>query len=750
MTRKFVFLILIFFSCYINAQNIEGRVLERYSDNLTNPLIGANVYWENTTIGTVTDKNGFYSIEEAPSFPATLLVSFIGYEVLDMVILDEEYIFYMTPNLELDEIDVQGEKKSSSISTINTLNVETLDNKELEKAACCNLSESFETNASVDVSYNDAISGAKKIKMLGLDGIYTQITQENMPLIRGLSSTFGLSYTPGPYIESIQIIKGVGSVINGFESFTGQINLEYFKPDSPEYFYYNIYGSAEGKIENNLRLTKRDGKWKSNLFLHHSYHSLDIDNNEDNFLDMPHVNQINFLNRWKYESDEIGAQFYIRGLMENREGGTVDDAPVAYDVEIDNRLIEFSSKTGFRMPDKKGKSIGVQTSFRFHDINAQYGNKIFEGVQKSAYFNLLGQTFFTEKVDKLNYGLSFYADNINNDLEELYLPTGPVVITLYSEEVYHEERQDILPGIYSEYTYYLDEILTFSSGFRADYYNVTDKLYGIPRLNIKYNPNESTAIRLTGGRALRVSNFLSDNISLLASNREISIANNLLPEVAWNYGVNLTHCFYLNDREGTFNIDFYRTDFENQIVVDIEDQGILTFTNLSDIPNYSSFSNAIQFDFSYELFNRFDVKLAYKINNSKTSYLGGPTYDFSSLLETPLLPKDRALINLAYSNRDADWLFDATWNYIGKSRIPMHELIDAEYSDPFSLINSQLTKKLNNFDFYVGVENLLGYTQENPILDSYNPISEKFDASLIWAPVMGRKIYFGLRYKLNN
>jgi hypothetical protein len=224
----------------------------------------------------------------------------------------------------------------------------------------------------------------------------------------------------------------------------------------------------------------------------------------------------------------------------------------------------------------------------------------------------------------------------------------------------------------------------------------------------------------------------------------------MLPEIAWNYGLNLTHCFYLFDREGTFNIDFYRTDFENQIVVDIEDQGILTFTNLSDIPNHISFSNAFQIDFAYELFKRFDVKLAYKINNSKTSYLGGPTYDFSSLLETPLLPKNRALINLAYSNKAADWLFDATLNYIGKSRIPRHESIDSEYSDPFSLINCQITKKVNNFDFYIGVENLLSYTQENPILDSYNPSSDKFDASLIWAPVMGRKIYFGLRYKLRN
>mgnify|MGYP001304959307 CR=1 FL=1 len=342
LNRIFLILTLLFVTVSVYSQKIEGRVLEKISENQIAPIIGANVYWENSSVGTSTDNNGYYSIDEAPSFPANLLVSFIGYEVSDTEIIDENYIFYMSPNLELDEVDIKERKKSSNISIISTLNTETLSSKELEKAACCNLSECFETNATVDVSYNDAISGAKKIRMLGLDGIYTQITQENLPLIRGLSSSFGLLYTPGPYIESIQIIKGTGSVINGFESFTGQINLEYFKPDASEKIFYNLFGTAQGKVENNLRLIKNNGKWKSNLFLHHAYHDLEVDHNNDNFLDMAHHNHFNLFNRWKYESDKIGAQFYLRAFVEERQGGTIDDAPVNYDVEIENRLIEVS------------------------------------------------------------------------------------------------------------------------------------------------------------------------------------------------------------------------------------------------------------------------------------------------------------------------------------------------------------------------------------------------------------------------
>jgi hypothetical protein len=315
MKNIIILLIVVCFNIEATAQNITGKVLEKISDDRVAPIIGANVYWENTTVGTVTDKNGAYSIQEAPSFPATLLISFIGYEVSEKEVLDGEYIFYLESSLELEEVDVKGKQNSSRFSTIGTLNVQTLNTQEFEKAACCNLSESFETNATIDVVYNDAVSGAKKIKMLGLDGIYTQITQENLPLIRGLSSSYGLTFTPGPFVESIQIIKGTGSVVNGFESFSGQINLEYFKPDCSENLYYNLYGNLEGKIENNLRLVKKNGKWKSNFFAHFSYHDTEIDNNNDGFLDMPYINNFNFFNRWKYENANIGLQFYATNLL---------------------------------------------------------------------------------------------------------------------------------------------------------------------------------------------------------------------------------------------------------------------------------------------------------------------------------------------------------------------------------------------------------------------------------------------------
>ncbi|MDB9895611.1 TonB-dependent receptor [Flavobacteriales bacterium] len=749
--KKYYITILVMFLFY-NAftQSINGKVFEILKDGTYSPVSGANVYWQGTQTGTVTDKEGDYTISEADTFDedgnATLMVSYVGYELITKEFIDNLFIFYLSNSIKLDEINVKGRQTASKFSTINSLNLETLSTKELEKAACCNLSESFGTNASVDVAINDGVSGATKIKMLGLDGVYTQITHENMPLIRGLSSAFGLTHVPGTWIESIQIIKGNGSVINGFESFTGQINLEYFKPESADKIFLNLYGNGDGKIENNLILSKRKGNWQSNLFTHISSHSIDHDRNNDGFLDMPKYNQFNFLNRWKYFGNpKYAMQVYVRGLMEDREGGTYDDRVSPFEVNIDNRLLELSTKTGLIMPKQVGKSIGLQTSFRTHLMNAKFGSKSYEGLQQSMYLNLIRQTFINDCNHKLKYGISFYGDNMENSLIKYNTanPLDGITAAWYSMNIPVDSRRDLITGVFSEYNYVWTEIIGITAGVRGDYYNKTEDFYILPRLNLKYNPSESTAIRLSGGRSLRIANPISDNISLLASNRDVLIDETLMPEIAWNYGVNLITNFYLFNREAAFNIDFYRTEFENQIVVDMEDQDFISFYNLNSESGetHRSYANALQLDVTYELFDRFDLKLAYKLNDAKSTFS-------QELKELPLLPKERALLNFSYTDVAESWVFDFTCNYIGKSRIPEHIMINKEYSNPYNLFNSQITKKFNDIDIYLGSENIFSVVQENPIIYSYDPSNENFDASMIWAPIMGRLFYFGLRYRI--
>ncbi len=723
----------------LKAQNhIKGRVVEQLEDSSETSIPGANVYWEGTTIGVATDEQGYYQIPEPESYPATLVVSFVGYQTYTKIIKEwNHYHIILTPSIQQDEVKIKGKVNTTKFSTINTINMQTLTTGELEKAACCNLSESFSTNATVDVTFTDAVSGAKQIQMLGLDGIYTQITQENMPLIRGISSAYGLSYVPGTWIESIQIIKGAGSVINGFESFTGQINLEYFKPETAPKLFWNMYTNSEGKIENNLQFAKNNGNWKSNLFTHISYFDREVDNSGDGFLDMPKTKQVNLLNRWEYKGNKnYHIAFTLRGLVEDRAGGTIENAAIPYVVDIHNDLLEFTSKTGMLQQNSPGKSMGLQTSFRRHNQTAIFGKNNYKennykGLQESAYLNFIRQTYLGNTNHILKYGISYYADRYTESFKGN-------IDTSFSNKV----RVDLMTGIFSEYAFKWRESFNLVAGIRADYYNNTEEINYLPRLNMKYNPTEQTAIRLSAGRAFRVANVFVENASFLASKRQITIGN-LNPEMAWNYGTNITHNFRMFGREGTINADAYRTVFENQVVVDIENDGELSFYNLDG----ESYANSMQFDLAYELFDRFDIKLAYKINDVYTTYNGEDKV-------APLTPKNRALVNMAYATNFDKWKFDITWNFIGESRIPSHRE-DAEtqklsfgYSDTFYLINAQITKKFRKFDVYLGGENLLSYMQKDPIIDAKNPTSDLFDASLIYAPVMGRVIYAGLRYKI--
>lgn len=726
MKKIFFIAIVLVATVNLKAQNhIKGIVTEKQEGGEVSPIPGANVYWEGTNIGVTTDSKGNFSIASPASFPSTLIVSFVGYQKYSEVINQSKKVLdiQLSPSVELDEVKVKGKVSTTKYSTIDSKNMQVLSNQELEKAACCNLSESFTTNATVDVSFSDAVSGAKKIKMLGLDGNYMQITQENIPLIRGLSSSYGLNYVPGTWIESIQVIKGAGSVVNGYESFTGQINLKYFNPENADKVYWNMYTNSEQRMENNLALSNNNGDWRSNLFTHISYHGKDVDHNKDGFLDIPHLKNVNILKRYVYEgSDVFRAQIYVKGLYEDRVGGQVAEIKNPYKVDVHNDMLEFASKTGLK-PDESGKSIGLQTAFRRHNQLAQFGKNNYEGLQESAYLNLIRQTNILGQTFK--YGANYNADRYTES---------------FNDSIFN--RVDLVSGLFAEYTHKVDEYFLLVAGVRSDYHNKSEMHYS-PRFNVKYNPTEEIALRFSAGKAFRIANVFVENANFLASSRIINVKKELMPEEAWNMGFNFTYCFYLGGKEGSINADVYQTRFNNQVVVDVEQTGLLSFYNLDG----ESYANTMQIDLGYELFDRFDVKVAYKINDVQTTYSSG------DLKQVPLVPTSRGLVNLAYATTN-DWLFDFTANYVGGSRIPDHALIPsnedmtANYSNPFNLYNAQITKKLNAFDIYLGGENLLGFTQENPILDYENPESSNFDASMIYAPVNGRMLYLGFRYKL--
>jgi outer membrane receptor for ferrienterochelin and colicins len=706
-------------------------------------LPGANIYWSGSTTGTQSLEDGTYSIAISSSLPALLVVSYVGY-LNDTISITGpgHYTVSLSTGGQIKPVDIEARQESTMISTINPLNVEEVGKKELLKAACCNLSESFETNPSVNLSYSDAITGAKEIQMLGLSGIYSQIMTENIPAVRGLASTYGLNYVPGPWMESIQITKGSGSVANGYESTTGQINVEYIKPETSEKVYLNLYGASSGNTEVNTHvLIPVKNSLNSVLFLHGENSPVEWDHQKDGFMDMPKVKQVNVFNRWSFNDGErYEGQFGIKALAENRKSGQTafeEDRDQGttnhYGVEVNTRRYEAFSKTGRIFPATPWKSAGIILSGSYHDQDSYFGLKTYDGKQLGFYSSFIFMSIIGTTDHKWKVGLDYRYD----DYDEMY--NG--LEYLKKEEV---------PGVFGEYTYSYKDKVSVVAGGRADHHNDYGWFY-TPRLHAKYNFTPEIIVRGSAGRSFRTANVFAENIGVMATSRELVIAEELDPERAWNYGANLTARFTIDYRPGSVSLDYYITDFTDQVIVDMySSSDKILFYNLQGESSSKSFQVAL----NYEIFKRFDLRLAYKNDDVVTDYAGITS-------QKPLVAQHKALINMAYAARKEIWKFDFTVQYEGEKKLGLNDdnahqgghgdsQVKNNISPDFIVVNAQVTRKLNKWDIYFGVENLADFRQEMPVMGYENPFGADFDATNVWGPVMGRKLYLGVRFALQQ
>lgn len=646
----------------------------------------------------------------------------------------------------LKVVKIENKRKSIVKSYTLTENSTKLTSKELLKAACCNLAESFETNPSIDVNYADALTGTKQIKMLGLTSPYLMITQENIPSVRGASQVFGMSFIPGPWIESIQITKGAGSVVNGFESISGQINTELVKPLTDIPFYFNAYGSTDARFELNANLTKKiSDHWATSLLMHGSIRDSKQDMNHDGFLDNPLEKQINILNRYQYYNEKTGWVSFInlQYLNDEKLMGQVDynpdtdfDTTNSWGSEINTESINLATKVGYVFKDTPYKSIGFQNALSSYDQNSYFGFNQYNIKQNSFYSNLIYNSIITNIKNKFATGLNFTYDNYKEFVNT----------TNYS-------RIDNTVGAFFEYTYDNLDNFSFILGGRVDYGNRLG-VFITPRLHARYNPWENGVLRFSVGRGKREANIFAENQTLFASSRKFIIDNaggkiyGLNPEIAWNFGVSFLQGFTLFNRKGDVGFDFYRTNFQNQVVVDIMDspQEVI-FHDLDGI----SFANSFQVEFNYELAKHFELRTAYKYYDIQTSYLSG-------IYQRPLQATHRFFGNLSYETHIKDkgqqWRFDFTYNWIGEQQLPYTASNPPEYQFPnyspdYSLMNVQITRTFSSvFEIYFGGENIGNYRQDVAILDYENPFSPYFDATILYAPVFGQMYYAGLRFKI--
>ncbi len=731
MKQHFLWLLIIMiitpFTIY-SQNKLPGIVIKLTDDHHPEPLAGANIQWlHDAATGAVTNESGIAVLPLSGPLPQKAVISYVGYIADTILITGTDTLeLHLHPDMQLSEVHVTAKKQSNFISSLSSAKTEKITDHELKKAACCNLSESFQTNASIDVSYQDAVSGAKEIKLLGLSGLYVQNLLEGMPFLRGLTTTFGLDNLPSPWIKSISVSKGIPSVKNSYEGLSGSLNIDLKSSiNDTQRLYIDFFANQNGRIENNLIINhKINPKLGMVLMTNGAFTPVKQDMNHDGFLDQPVAKQYNLLHRWDYRGEKAEGQYAVKVLSENRiagESGEMQHSDMPhpkYTIGIRTKRVEAFAKTGFFLK-KNDASIGTQFSGVYHLQNAHYGVQQYHGEQGSFSGNILYQTNIRSEQHQLVAGTNFMYDHMDEALDSIHL-----------------RYKDFIPGLFAEYTYRPTPKITVVGAFRGDYHTRAGWQFS-PRVHARFvlDKYDRTTLRIAGGRGFRAPNILTENQALFASSRQIVVQQQPMVEAGWNYGISLQQKFELGGREGSVTVDFFRTDFTRQSVTDIDlSNGQAVIAPLEG----KSFSNSLLMEFNYEAVKGLDVKLAYRLEDVRTTYHG-------TLLRKAMLPMHKGLLALSYRTPNQQWQFDMNTHLFGKRRRPNSFAGDegSRYTPRYVLLNAQITKYFKRAEIFLGAENITNYKPKDLILGM--PYSAYFDTYQVYAPAMGASVYGGVR-----
>ena len=642
-------------------------------------------------------------------------------------------------DFQIKEVTVVQRKKGKVKSRTEAFDTEKINSEELCRAACCNLSEAFETSASVDVAYADAATGAKQIRLLGLSGTYVQLIQENTPAVRGLAQTFGLEYIPGPWMSSIQVSKGTSSVINGYEATSGQINVELLKPQIQNPLSVNLMFNSEIMAEANIM-----GGWQikdhlyTGILAHYGGSYMTMDENHDSFADMPKIQNANLANRWFYKQGDYTFQAFVRGLYDRRRGGqnahhSIVENP--YLINLNTWRVEGFFKNGYVFDPESGSSVALVTAVSYHNLNNTYGVRTWDANQLNVYANAIYQGNFEGEGDvdndhRLSAGLSVNYDRYEESLSML--------ANLLN-------RSEVVPGVFAEYSFKYDEMLSLVAGVRADY-STRYGFFFTPRMNIRYTPFSWWTLRGSVGMGYRSPNAISDNANILPSSRELHLADNIQQERAVNAGLSTTFYIPLGSKELQLSAEYYYTHFLNSLIVDMDqDPHAVYIYNQTDLPGAKSFAHSAQIEASIEVLRGWTWTAAFRYTDVRQTTID--ENGIARLRPKALTNRFKGVITTSYQTPLKKWQFDVTAQFNGVGRMP------DGFEQPFTWypqLMAQITKYFRTCSLYLGAENMTNFRQENPIMGWEEPYSPNFDASMVCGPTTGWKIYLGFRYDLER
>ena len=738
MNKLLIFLAL-FSPWALNAENIKGNVLDN-----SHPLSGASIYWLGAAKGTTSDKNGMFEIQSLQAPERKLVISFIGYKSDTLIIKDENFLEVKLQNTKaLKEVIVKSVRPGTYISSLNPIKTEVISKIELTKSACCDLSGCFETHGTVQAVTTNVVTNSKELRILGLSGIYNQVLIDGMPLIQGLSYTYGISSIPGTLVESISVSKGANSVLQGYESISGQINVDTKDPDNTEKLLLNVYTNNFMEKQLNANYAFKKNKWSNLIAFQTVQPANKFDGDQDTFLDVPLVTRYMLFNKWKYGDEKKwgwSSSIGIRYLNEQRIGGqTFFDAENdkgttnAYGQTVDIQQPEFWTKTGYRYNDNH--KITLIASALHQDQNSYFGTTKYVASQTNVYANLQYELSYKEK-HILKTGISYRQLAIG---ENIGFTANPLSRTYAGDY----KKLEKIPGVFAENTFnWNNNKLVWITGIRLDHHNEFGYNF-TPRTLLKYDITEGSTIRASVGTGWRTVNLFSENNNLLASSRNIVFLEQLKPEKAVNYGLNYTQKFATKYAEGYVAVDFYRTQFQNQIFPDYD-----TDPTKALISNFTgtSVSNGFQVELFTKYFNLIEVKSAY-------NYLDVYYTMNGEKIVLPFNSTHKTLTTISYKPITNKWHVDLNMHWFGKQRLPntSNEPIEfqrPDQSQPYTLFNAQFTKNWKKFEVYLGCENIFDFRQNQPIIGWQNPFGPYFDTSSVWGPTKGREVYIGIRFKI--
>jgi outer membrane receptor for ferrienterochelin and colicin len=746
MKGRIIVICLFSIVCNVHGQTVRGVVYGKQG-NAIELLPGATLVLLGSKGIAVTDEAGQFEVAYHPMM--TLVTSFLGFKPDTTLISEPNFvtIILQSQQMALNDAIVKAEKPMAHISSAEPIKTEIITQKELTKAACCDLAGCFETQATVQPQTTNVVTNSKELRILGLSGVYNQLLFDGMPFFQGLSYTYGISSYPGTLVDNIYVAKGANSVLQGFESISGQINVEPKIPDETDKLLFNAYTNSFLEKHLNLNYATALGKskkWSTLLALHTILPANKTDTDDDLFLDLPLINRYMVYNRWKYGNDQeqgVYSHIGLRFLYEHRIGGqtsfnpdTDEGSNTVYGQSVSYSQPEFYTKTGYRFNDHH--AVTMMASTFFHTQNSYFGTIHYKADQRNIYINLQHEILWRQS-HLLKYGASFRSQELNET----------IMFTAADDRSYDGlyKNNQVIPGVFAENAFHWqNDKIVWIVGARMDHHQKFGSFF-TPRSLLKYSVNENNTIRGSLGRGWREVNLFSENINILSSSRDIVFEEEILPEQAMNWGLNYTYRIASDNVEGTLSADFYQTLFSNQFFPDYDSDPLKIY-----VRNFTgkSVSNAFQIEAKVNLNGIFEIKTAY-------NYLEVYRIEDGIKNELPFNPKNRLMAAMSYRPAGNKWYIDVNAHWFDKQRLPNTDSNPPEYrspgySDPYTLVNAQLTLNVDRFEFYTGVENIFNFRQLQPIISWQDPFGDYFDTSFVWGPTRGREFYLGLRWRLGN